>query len=299
MRYHFVVNPVAGRGTSVALIGAVAEALRAAGDEVTSYVTTAAGDAGRHAGELEEDALDRLVVVGGDGTLREIINGRDVIPWPVGIVPMGTANIIAREARMPLDRKAAHLAQALRKATPWQVDLIVLKRGAEGEERALANVGAGVDADIVHTISALRASADGAGGYSRWVRPMWRTLCSFSFPRLRVTVDGRRTYAAAACTVQNARNYGGVFELSPDAALDSGGLEVVLLRARTNRDLFRILFASWFRRAPLQNDVQIISGRHVRIESTEPVRLQADGDPAGRTDVELELLPGALTLLRA
>lgn len=299
MRYHFVVNPVAGRGTSVALIRAVAEALRSAGDEVTSYVTTAAGDAGRHVAELEPDEFDRLVSVGGDGTLREIINGKEVIPWPVGIVPLGTANLAAREAQMPLDRKAAGLAGALRRATPWQVDLMSLQRDDAPRERALANVGAGLDADIVHTISSLRASADGAGGYSRWVRPMWNTFCSCTFPQLRITVDGRRTYAAAACTVQNARSYGGMFELSPEAALDSGRLEVVLFRVRTHRDLFRILLASWFRRAPLQTDVQIISGQHVHIESHEPVRLQADGDPAGRTDVDLQLLPAALTLLRA
>jgi diacylglycerol kinase (ATP) len=302
MRYHFVVNPVAGRGTAVTLMRGVAEALRTAGMEVSSHVTTASGDAGRHVADLGEDATDRLIAVGGDGTLREVINGRRPMPWPVGVIPMGTANLVGREVRMPLNRRVQTIAQCLLRAQPWSVDLITMRAiGATGdrEQVALANVGAGLDGELVHAISNVRSAGDGFGGYARWIGPMWDCLRSFSFPRLRVTVDGLRTYAAAACVVQNAHNYGGVFELAPGAALDSGRLDVMLIRARTNRDLFRILVSSLARRTTRQKDVKFLTARHVRIESSDHVRLQADGDPAGRTDVELEILPQSLELLRA
>ena len=298
MRYHFVVNPVAGRGTSVTLMRGVAEVLRAAGHEVSSHVTTAAGEAGPHVATIEEGSIDRLVAVGGDGTLREVINGRHPMPWPIGVIPMGTANLVGREMRMPLSRRAHSVAQALLRAEPWTVDLIAMRPHGK-REIALANVGAGLDGELVHTIAQLRADGDGSGGYARWIAPMWNCLRNFAFPRLRVTVDGMRTYAAAACVVQNARNYGGVFELSPAAALDSGALEVMMIRARTNRDLFRILFSAMARRTARQKDVKIVTGRSVRIESSDDVLLQADGDPAGRTDIEVELLPRSLQLLRA
>ena len=300
MRFHFVVNPVAGRGSAVALTREIAERLRAGGAQVTSHVTTEPGDAGRHVATLAEDEIDRLVAVGGDGTLREVVNGRSPMPWPLGIVPMGTANLVGREVRMPLDRRAAHIADCLQGAEPWTVDTILIRRGDAGaDELALANVGAGLDAELVHTICDLRASEPGGGGYGRWVKPMWRGLCDFEFPHLRVTVDGQRTYAAAACVVQTAYNYGGIFELAPQAALDSGALNIMLIRARTNRDLFRILFSSWTRRLAHQKDVILLTGQHVRLEATRSVRLQADGDPAGSTDVEIELRPKSLTLLRA
>ena len=298
MRYHFVVNPVAGRGTSVTLMRGVAEALRAAGHEVSSHVTTAPGEAGPHVASIPADDIDRLVAVGGDGTLREVINGRHPMPWPVGVIPMGTANLVGREMRMPLTRRTHALAEALLRAEPWTVDLIAM-RPEETQEIALANVGAGLDGELVQTIADLRAAGDGSGGYARWIAPMWNCLRNFDFPRLRVTVDGERTYAAGACVVQNAHNYGGVFELSPDAALDSGSLQVVMIRARTNRDLFRILFSALARRTTRQNDVKCVTGKRVRIEANRGVLLQADGDPVGSTDIDVELLPQSLQLLRA
>jgi len=299
MHYHFVINPVAGRRSPVDLVRAIAEILRAEGHEVSSHVTTGAGCAGRHVAGLDDGEVDRLVAVGGDGTLRELINGRDPLPWPVGSIPMGTANLVGRELRMPLDHHAGHLAAALLRAEPWRVDTIAIARDDGPDELALANVGAGLDGELVHTIAELRRADDGGGGYGRWVRPMWNNLVNFDFPQLNVTVDGQRTYAAGAVVVQNAYNYGGIFELSPRAALDSGTLDIMLIRARTNRDLFRILFSSWVRRIEQQKDVQFVRGRTVRIEAGRGVRLQADGDPAGRTDVELALRPQSLTLLRA
>lgn len=298
MRFHFVVNPAAGRRMALPLVDSVTALLRAAGAETTRYVTQAAGDAAAHVATLADDHADRVVVVGGDGTLREVVNARPPpLPWPVGIVPMGTANLVGREVRMPLDHRAARIARGLLEGEPWRVDLLRMRRQDGGIDHAVANVGIGLDAEVVHAVSRMRAG--GSGGYKRWVRPMWDTLRTFTFPRLRVTVDDRITYAAAAVIVQNAHNYGGIFELSPDAALDSGALDVLLVRARTNRDLFRILFGAWTHRVQRFNDVKILRGSRVRLRSMTRAPVQADGDPAGHTDLEVDLVPGGLTLLRA
>ena len=300
MRLHFVVNPVAGRGRALALADAVGKGLEAAGNQVSRHVTSGPGDGAAHVATLAPDALDRLVVVGGDGTLREVINGRPMpLPWPLGVVPMGTANIVGREVQMPLDRKAKHLIQRLSTATPWDVDLIRVRHAAGREALAVANVGAGLSGEVVRTLAALRAGPNSHGSYHRWVAPIWNAIMDFEFPQLRVTIDGRRTYAATACMVQNAHNFGGLFELSPQAALDSGHLEVMLIRTRCRRDLIRIVFGAIMHRVPRFHDVKFVRGQHVKLEAATAIPMQADGDPAGRTNAELELLPQALTLLRA
>lgn len=300
MRYHFIVNPIAGRTNALALMGAVADRLSAQGAACTHYVTEGAGDAATHVATLDADMFDRLVVVGGDGTLREVVNGRPPpIPWPVGVVPCGTANLAGRELRMPLGSSAARIARSLHVAQPWRVDLLTVSRNGAPADLAVSTIGAGLDAEIVHRAADARAVLAGVGGYLRWVRPMWDTLRTFHFPRLRVTVDGHRTYAAGACVVQNARSYGGPFELSPEAGLDSGRLDVFLIRTRTHRDLFRILFGAWLKRAHRFRDVKVVQGTQVRLAADRTVPLQADGDPAGRTEVRIGLLPRALTLLRA
>ncbi len=298
MHFHFVVNPAAGRQQALPLVEAITKALEAGGAKATRYVTTAAGDGAEHVRTLAADACDRLVVVGGDGTLREVVNARALpLPWPVGIVPMGTANIVGREVRMPLDQRAPRMAAGLLASEPWTVDVIQLTRADGTLERAVANAGVGLDAEIVRAVSEVRDG--GSGGYKRWIRPIIDSFSSFRFPKLRVTVDDHITYAAGAVIVQNARNYGGVFELSPDARLDSGSLDVMIIRARTNRALFGILFSAWTKRAPRNKDVKFVRGQRVSLRSSKQAPVQADGDPAGWTDVDLELLPGGLTLLRA
>ncbi len=300
MRYHFVVNPAAGRRTALPLVEQITAGLETAGMRTSVHVTSHAGCAAEHVGSLAEDACDRLVVVGGDGTLHEVVNSpRETLPWPVGIVPMGTANLVGRELHMPLNRRAGPITERLLAGTPWEVDLARIRRTDGTVEHAIANVGAGLDAEIVNAISSLRSGASSSGGYIKWIPTIWGTVQAFRFPRLRVTVDGRRTFAAAACIVQNAHNYGGVFRLSPEAALDSGKLDVTLIRATTNRDLVRVVMGALARRIQRFTDVKIVRAEHVLLRCGRHVHLQADGDPAGTTDVEIAVVPKALRLLRA
>lgn len=300
MRAHLVVNPVAGRGRAGPLADEVARALTARGVEVTLHRTQSADQARAHVAALAVDALDRLVVVGGDGTLRDVVNARPLpLPWPVGLVPVGTANVVGRELRMALGAAPATYALALERATPFEADLLELTRPDGARSFAVANVGAGLDAAIVGAVAMARARRAGQGGYAVWVRPILSTVARFAFPRLLVTVDGARTFEAAAVVLQGAASYGGVFRLAAGAALNAGRLHVSLVEGRTRRDLLRILTRAALRRADRDAQLRILTAHEVEIRGDRPTACQADGDPSGQTPLRVRLAPRALTLLRA
>lgn len=296
MHLRFVVNPVAGRRTSVPYVRKVMEHLGERGLQSSIYVTRFAGDGRDHAQALDE-GVDRVVVAGGDGTLAEVVNGLGPLRCPVGVIPMGTANLVARETRMPTATDPRETANALAGAARWRVDMM-RTRNADGERYSLATVGVGADASVVHALEDVR-NAPGMGGYARWAKPITDTLIGYRPLHLRVHIDERRTYAAAACIVQNTRNYGGMFRLSPAAAMDSGTLDVMLMRIVAPRDLIRVMAGALLRCLPRYHDMKFVRGDRVRIESRERAPVQADGDAAGFSDIDIQRLPAALDLLRA
>src|SRR5688572_17105855 len=151
MRVHLVVNPVAGRGRAASVAEALVEALKTEGATATMYPTTSREDAAAHVAALATDMADRIVVVGGDGTLKDVVNARrHPLPWPLGLVPVGTANVVGRELRMPLGAPAPARARALLSAEPWAVNAMEIARPDGTREWAVANAGAGLDAAIVH-----------------------------------------------------------------------------------------------------------------------------------------------------
>ena len=299
MRYYVLENPSAGRRGGRAFVEGVSRALLDAGHEVTTYVGGEPGDLARHAATLEPDAFDVLLVAGGDGTLRSVLNASERLPtWPVGIIPVGTANLVARETRVLACRSPEALAAKLPHAETWRVDLLEVRRDGGPPERAISSVGVGLDGEMVHTVMEIRGSGERSGGYSKWVRPFLDTLRGYDFDDLELVLDGKKEVEAPLAVVQNARHYGGLFMLSPAAKLDSGKLDLVTVRARTRRDLLRLALRASTGRIHKDRQVTVHGVRTVAIRARQPVAVQADGDPAGHTDLEVTLRPGALQLLR-
>jgi len=290
VRIHIVVNPMAGRGRALRRVTDLEHALAAGGASVTVHRTTGPGDAATHVARLGPGDFDRLVVVGGDGTLHEAVNGKDRLPWPVALVPLGTANLVARDAVVPLGADVTPHARTILEGVPWEVDLLQTDRG-----RALAVVGAGLDAIVVRAVADARRG--GVGGYGRWIVPIARTFFGYRPARLRVVVDGR-VVTGGAVIVQNTHCYGGLFTLSRDARMDDGVLDVVVLGEASRRDHFRMLVRAYAHRLHLDHGVTVLRGTHVEVTSDRPVDVQADGDPAGHTPLSAHVLPRALTLLR-
>lgn len=299
MHFYLLVNPSAGRKKARAFLEDLSQTLIRSGHRMTSYCGEAPGDLARHVAGLREGDLDVLLLAGGDGTLRTVLNASAAPPpWPLGVLPLGTANLVAREAGTWPARRPEVLAAALLDARPWSVDLLEIRRDRGPVERAITTVSAGLDGAIVHTVAGIRGRGRASGGYGRWVGPILEILHRFVFEPIEVTVDGARPIECMTVVVQNTRTYGGFFTLSPEARLDSGCAQVVTLHARTPRDLVRLAIEASVHTVHRDRQVRIVAGRRVRLRAATPLLVQADGDPAGSTDLEVFVRPAAIRLLR-
>jgi YegS/Rv2252/BmrU family lipid kinase len=276
-----VFNPISGRGRSAAAAEIAAAAFSAAGLLVEVRPTTRAGDARRFASECGE-MVDAVASVGGDGTLNEVISGLRR-PIPVALIPVGTANVVAREYGIPFaPRRAAELLFGGR-TRPIDVARI-------GDGRFLAMAGVGFDGEIVKAIAAARK---GPISQLTYVAPSIRALAGFRPRALRIEVDGETLPGDYyGVIVANTRCYGGHFAVAPDARPDDGLLHYSAWTRPSKWELLRYATAALLRRK--SSAARYGAGRRFRIVAVDggPVAAQADGDPAGATPVEIDL-PGA------
>ncbi len=305
MRVHILENPAAGRGHGRRFVRATAAALEDAGHDVTQVYGSKPGDLADHVRSLGVDDVDRLWIAGGDGTLRTIVNARSAPPpWPLGMLPVGTANVVAREIGVHPSYSSQRVAEAVLASEPWPVDLLEVRRDDRHLEWAVLAVSVGFDAEVVHAVGRARrqraaSSPSSTGGYWQWVGHVVSALGSSALAPFSVALDQRPAQEYSLLIVQNARSYGGLFTLSKSASLDSGCLDAVGIRARSVRDIVRVLASVSLQRAERDKQVSIANGGRIAVSAPTKVAVQADGDPCGFSDVEIVLHPGALTLLRS
>ncbi len=221
---------------------------------------------------------DAIVAAGGDGTVRQVaasIGGADI---PMGLIPLGTGNVLARE--MGLERQPGEVVETL------------LHGSIKTVHGALANgqpfylmAGVGFDGRTVAALEQRLKRRLGRAAYTHAV------LNAFSAPldELVVEVDGR-PYAANWLIVTNARHYGGSFILAPRASIFAPGLDAILVRARSRVGLLtQMLRLARGRLTDADNrHVTAIPARTVRITSSKPVPVQLDGDRFGSTPLEID-----------
>ena len=241
MRIHVVANPTAGRGRARSLAQDVADGARRAGrarrrpsddgrratPAPTSRRSTATRRRPPRLGRRRRDAArDRQRAARAAARRRS------------RVVPLGTANLVARDAGIPLRADAATYARDRARRQP------VDRRPARDRPRACRSR-TWASGSTRRSCARSRARArGGVGGYARWLVPDRHDV-----PRLRAPRGSRCRWTAVpssrggAAIVQNTRNYGGLFTLASDARMDDGRLEVTVLRRAKRRDFFRMLCA--------------------------------------------------------
>jgi YegS/Rv2252/BmrU family lipid kinase len=294
-RILIIVNPVSGKGKALRLAQAVAEQLGILGCEAKLKETTESGDASLIA--AGSGGCDALAATGGDGTVNEILNGLPQFGTPaLAMLPSGTANVLAKELRLPRDPEG--LARVLRDGREIRWDLGVERRS---QRKFLLFASAGYDAHVVHIFHAARK-----GPVKMWQYVWWglKSLLNYRVPRLSVELDGKLlTGDAAWVTLSNVASYGGPLVFTPRARPDNGTFEVMVQHSRRRWDivrLFAVAILSWMTgyHAVLK-DVTYHQATRVVLESADgaPVPIQVDGDPAGHLPGTFEIVAGGIRVL--
>ena len=288
MRLVIIANPVAGGGRAYRSIRDYVQRWNPPGWDVEIRETQRPEHAGAIAEELTASLPDLVGICGGDGTINEVASRLAQPPFPIAILPAGTANVVAREFRIPLNPVRA--LDAALKGVVRRVDLGELNAG---RRRFLFVAGIGFDAFVVAGVNPGLKKRIGIAAYAAAIVSCLR---SYSFPEFQVVVD-ERTYTATSCLACNAKKYGGGLLFCPGADMSDGLFDVILLEGGRRLALGYFLLQAWLGKAATHDWVHRLKARALRIDGGAGVLVQADGELSGALPVEISLIDKAFPLV--
>jgi diacylglycerol kinase (ATP) len=251
--------------------------------EFPGHLVQAAGEAG--------DSL--LVVIGGDGTVNEVVNGLAGRDAEIAVLPCGTGQDFARTHGVPGrfdDAVGAALGGETRTIDLGRVEL------ADGTSHFFANVAsAGMSGAVARRANAMTKRF---GGRATFYYALTREFLRWRNTDVAVELDAgvRREGAMHDVIVANGRSHGGGMKLAPDAQQDDGLFDVVLIGDITKLD-FATTSPKLYSGAYLSHPkVELLRSPTVSITAGEPLPLEVDGEPIGTTPARFEIVPSALRL---
>lgn len=279
-----IVNPVAGSGRARHEWPRWERALRQRGYKVRWLWTERPGDAVWLATQAVRGGAGTLVVLGGDGTLHEAVNGLRGNPVPLVFLPAGTTNLFAWETGIPMEPSKA-VAMLEEGHLLWHdVGL--------GNDRAFLMVcGIGLDGAVMRHLP-LWAKRLG-GEWAFLLLGMGLAPCQGT-QLLTLHVDGHVWYGAAWMVIlSNTQLYGGRVRLTPEASQEDGALEVAIVQGCGLLRLYLLAFHALLTKRPLEGALSRAQGEEVYVEGRQPLPVQMDGEVAGWTPLQVRVLPRA------
>jgi diacylglycerol kinase (ATP) len=282
-----IVNPAARRARRAREVAIAA--FRELGIACDAVCTDAPGDAARLAGaRLSHHRA--IFVLGGDGTVMEVVGALAYTGVPMGILPAGTGNLVARSLGIPL--AVGRAVRALVPGRPVAVDLGALDSG----RRFAFSTGVGVDARMIAETGAATKRRLGIVGYA--LTAIRATLVPRSF-QVTVTVDDVVIERRAAAAM--IANFGSVLNdlvvLGPSIRGDDGRLDLCVFAPADAREAIGLAWRLVRKRFGAHPAVTYRSGRTFRVVCDPPQLYQADGEVLGTTPFEVRVEPGAAMFL--
>lgn len=255
--------------------------------------TNGAGSASGIARESIEDGADLILVAGGDGTINEVVNGMAHSNVPLGILPAGTANVLANE--LGIGNTMERAADALGECVAERIALgLLTTESIDAPRYFLLMTGAGLDADIIYHLSQRLKNALGKAAY--WIGG-FRKVGS-RLPEFSVRAEGRE-FTASFALASRVRNYGGDLEIAPTISLLDDQFELVLFEGASSFTFLKYMLGVMVRKHPTMRGINILRARKIAFLAPRDskIHLQVDGEYAGLAPATVEIVPNALTLL--
>jgi len=310
MRVGVVVNPVAGGGRLRRHRKLIDAALARHFGSVELIETKEPGEACVLARDMALSGTDLVIAAGGDGTASEAADGLLQASREAGrlaefgLIPCGSGADFARGIRLPGDFEAAIGRIAAARPRPIDAGLVsyIDDRGGLASRHFLNIASLGLSGATDRAVNADRRKGRG----SAKVLFLWHTVAEFlryRFQDVLISVDDGEAVEARVALVAaaNGRFFGGGMMIAPDASVDDGAFDIVIVRAAGKLKLIldiRLLYDGRHRSHP---SISILRGRKVTVEPAagrleDAALIDIDGDSPGRIPATFEMLPGALSM---
>jgi diacylglycerol kinase (ATP) len=307
-------NPLSGRrrGRRLADVEAALAVLRNAGVEASTAPTRAASHAADQTRQAIAAGCDTVFACGGDGTIHEVLQGLVGTSVALAIIPLGTANSLAHDLRLPLSPVDAALAALKAKPRRIAVGRIEYQdfAGNRASRYFTVTVGIGVDADLFYKLDPLAKRRFGMAAYCAKATGLWLThkMDNFAVEINEEIAEERQSRQAEVSQLLAVRigDFGGVLrELAPGASLERDDLRLVLFRTRSRVAYLRYVLRGLFGTKWKVPGIELVhsTGAVCRevgssgSESKPRIFVEADGELLGTLPAEISVVRDAVTLL--
>jgi len=280
-----IYNPLAGSRIQLPELARICRRFSRCGWAVIPHPTYGPDTAAQIVREFY-GLVDGVVVLGGDGTINEVLPALVGTELFLAVLPGGTANVLATELALP-----NRIDQAIGRVVQGEIRRVTV--GQAGDRPFIAMSGVGFDGQIVAGVSGQLKKHIGRAAF---VWESLRQLGTRPLPRLRFS-DGRQEWEGSFGVISNCRHYGGKFVMAPRASLEDPFLDLCLFQSPRKRR-----FVSYFLRLARHShldcpDVVYRKIDQVEVTSVDDVPYQLDGEVGGRLPLTIRSRPGALRLL--
>jgi len=282
-----IVNPSAGRGDVSKFIPQLREMLSRKGISFELVVTRSPG----HAIELAREGTKQfqtIVAVGGDGTINEVVNGIMGTDAVLGIIPLGTGNDLARSLKIPFS-----LEKSVQTLTSGRTVSIDVGKDIDGYFTDI--LGIGFPSDVMFHANTSTSRFRGTTAIKASIIQVINKLQPYQV--MIETDQGQFSATVMGVFILNTPYTGGGVNLAPDASMDDGAFDVVIMNEMRKLEFLRLLPKSYKGKHVGSPNVRIIRTSKIKITTVTPMRKNFDGNIIGITPIDAQVLPLALRVI--
>lgn len=287
---YFIVNPKSGASSNKRLVGGFRAYLEEHGYDIHLEYTESLEHGCQLAQQAATDDRYKLVAAaGGDGTIREVVQGLSGSKKPLLIIPCGTENLLANELGFDVQPQTV-----IRTFEQGQIRPLDLGRANQRHFTSIAGVG--FDGKVVQRVHSTRT---GHISHLSYFWPLWRTYWDYDFPEMKVTVDGKEFFRGRGLVfVGNISRYAIGLQILRKANYSDGLLDVCIFRCSNCLGLLKHAGMTVFKQNQRSKQAFYTQAQSVRVESShDNIPTELDGDPGPALPLDISIIPEAIQVL--
>ncbi|HEY1802200.1 MAG TPA: YegS/Rv2252/BmrU family lipid kinase [Terriglobales bacterium] len=303
-------NPLSGRrqGRRVADVEAAAKILRDAGVEISTAPTRSSAEAGAQAREAISGGCDTVFACGGDGTIHDVLQGLVGTDAALGIIPLGTANALAHDLKIPISATKAAEAAMLARPARCAVGNVEFQdfSGHRGSRYFTVAAGIGVDAHLFYNLTPAFKKRHGMAAYYAKAWHLWAThTMPFFHVEWNTEAGQLRKENVTELLAVRIANFGGVLRsLAPGASLDRQDLRLVLCKTANRTAYLHYVFQGLCGFERNVRGIELAYSSHLHCstfntaqQGAQAIYIEADGELLGTLPATITMVPDAFNLL--